>query len=359
MAASPDLWSLETFAQSAFESGQAQPVILASAATGIVDHINSLRGDIDSIFGRAGIAPAMAGVPTLQIKLSSFCRLFEEAAHQTKDENFGLWFGNQFQPHDLGLWGYVGVFSPTLGAALENWVRLFRYHQENSLLRLCARDDGMMMLEYQILAPGIVERRQDAELSLGMFLNIFRECLGRDWSPEEVYLEHPRSEYIKAHEAAFGAPIYFSQPINALVFRPEVLSTAMPRRDLKLMTTMSICLEQIGGRREGFASIVDRARMFVRTRLAEGCPSLEEVSVVLRLSPANIQRELSEAGLTFKELVQVTRRELAYTYLRQKHLPLSEIALLLGYSELSAFSRAVRRWTGKSPKALRRQLLSM
>ena len=96
-------------------TGTAPPVVLAAAATGIVEHIERRGGDIDSIFGNTGISPSMAGSPTLQIKLACFCRLFEEAAHQTGNENFGLWFGNQFRPHDLGLWGYLAVSSPTLG----------------------------------------------------------------------------------------------------------------------------------------------------------------------------------------------------------------------------------------------------
>ena len=96
-------------------TGAAPPVVLAAAATGIVEHIERRGGDIDSIFGNTGMSPSMAGSPTLQIKLACFCRLFEEAAHQTGDENFGLWFGNQFRPHDLGLWGYLAVSSPTLG----------------------------------------------------------------------------------------------------------------------------------------------------------------------------------------------------------------------------------------------------
>ena len=334
-----------------------QPLILAAAATGIVEHIDHLGGDIDSIFGNAGIAPSMAGEPTLQIKLSSFCQLFEEAANRTGFENFGLWFGNQFMPQDLGLWGYAAVSSPTLGAALENLVGLFPYHQENSLLRLQPRADGMMQLEYQILASDIIERRQDAELSLGMFLNVFRECLGRDWAPEEVYFEHPNPEDPQAHLAAFNAPTYFSQPTNALVFRPEVLTGPMPRRDLTLMTMMRSCLEQLGAKPGGYESVVDRVHTAIRTKLPEGYPSLQNIGDTLQLSSTSIQRELSQVSLTYKKLVETTRQHLALVYLRQQHLPLSEIALLLGYSELSAFSRAVRRWSGESPRALRRRLL--
>ena len=69
-----------------------------------------------------------------------------------------------------------------------------------------------------------------------------------------------------------------------------------------------------------------------------------------------IQRELAHNGTVYKDLVEMTRRDLAFMYLRQRQLPLSEIAFLLGYSELSAFSRAVRRWSDTSPRALRAKL---
>lgn len=335
----------------------AAPVVLAAAATGIVEQIERRGGDIDSIFGNTGVSPAMAGSPTLPIKLACFCRIFEEAARQTGDGNFGLWFGNQFRPHDLGLWGYLAVSSPTLGVALRNIIDTFPFHQQHSLLRLAPRNDGLLMLQYQIRAPGIVERRQDADLSLGMFLNIFRECLGRGWTPEAVYFEHPRPLDAEQHEAAFGAPACFSQPANALVFRPDVLKQPMPRRDPKMMAMMRACLEALGSKADDFEPLTDRVRMAVRTRLPDGWPSLEAISEDLRLPPAGIQRELARIGLTYKGLVQAVRRELALSYLRQRHLPLSEIAFLLGYSELSAFSRAMRRWTGRSPKSVRNRLL--
>ena len=334
-----------------------RPFVLAAAATGIVEQIESRGGDVDSIFGNTGVSPSMAGSPTLQIGLADFCRLFEESARRTGDANFGLWVGNQFRPHDLGLWGYLAVSSPTLGAALQNIVETFPCHQQHSLLGLWSRGDGRLMLHYQIRAPDIVERRQDAELSLGMFLNIFRECLGRSWTPEAVHFEHPRPPDADQHETAFGAPACFAQPSNALVFRPDVLERPMPRRDPRMMAMMHACLETLGSRAGACEPLLDRVRMAVRTRLPEGWPSLEAISDELRLSPGTIQRELARLGLTYKELVQATRRKLAFSYLRQHHLPLSEIAFLLGYSELSAFSRAVRRWTGESPKAVRARLL--
>jgi AraC-like DNA-binding protein len=338
------------------DSGAAGPIVLACAATGIVEYIERLGGDIDRIFGHAGLAPAMAGSPTLGLRLASYCALFEEASRLTKAGNFGLWFGNQFKPRSLGLWGYAAVSSPTLGSALENLVGLFPHHQESSAMRLRQGGDGLMRLEYQIESPRIVERRQDAELSLGMFLNLLREGCGADWAPEEVHFEHPAPENGREHESAFGAPVYFSQGTNALLFRPEVLRRPMPARDLTLMAVARSALEQLSRVAAAPASIVDRMRHILRTRLSEGYPALEQIAAELRLSTGAVQRELQQEGLAYKDLVEEVRRDLAFAYMRQRQLPLSEIAFLLGYSELSAFSRAVRRWTGESPRRVRARL---
>lgn len=329
------------------------PGVLASAATGIVDYIERCGGDVDRIFGNAHILPDMAGSPTLKLRLSDFCRLFEESARRTDNGNFGLWFGNQFQPRDLGMWGYAAVSAPTLGAALECLVGLFRFHQESSVMRWRIDDDGLVRLEYQITEPSIVERRQDAELSLGMFLNVLRECCGNNWSPEEVHFEHPKPECAREHEDAFGAPVYFSQRTNALLFAPDSLARPMPAGDLQLMAIMQTCLEQLGSRPSQDQLLLDRMRTAVRMRLPEGCPSLKQIADELRAPLSVIHRDLGAAGLTYKELVEDIRRDLALSYARQQHLPFSEIALLLGYSELSAFSRAFRRWTGAAPRTYR------
>lgn len=333
------------------------PGVLASAATGIVDFIERCGGDVDRIFGNVRILPDITGSPTLKLRLSAFCRLFEESSRQTGNENFGLWFGNQFAPRDLGMWGYAAISAPTLGSALENLVRLFRYHQESSVMRLAGDPSGLVRLEYQIVAPTIVERRQDAELSLGMFLNVLRECCGARWSPEEVQFEHPKPPAAKEHETAFGAPVYFSQPTNALLFKPELLDRPMPSRDLKLLAVMQTCLEQLGSDVASEDLLLDRVRAAIRARLPEGCPSLDDIADELRAPLGAMHQDFQAAGLTYKEIVEEVRRDLAISYVRQRHLPFSEIAILIGYSELSAFSRAFRRWTGASPRAYRTRVL--
>lgn len=334
-----------------------EPLVLAAAATGIIPAIEHDGGDVDRIFGRAGLAPEMAGSPTLRLSLASYCRLFEESARETRNGNFGLWFGHQFKPQDLGLWGYAALSSATLSDALHTLVELFPFHQEKSRMRLVDDDSGLIRLEYRIEAADIADRRQDAELSLGMFQNVMREGLGTWTAIEEVHFEHARPEEWRPHRQAFGAPVYFSQPANALLFRRDGLTKPMPGRDPKLREVMRTCLERLAGGAALKETLLDRIRLAIRTALADGTPVLEEIAATLRVTPGAVQREVAAAGLVFKELVEDTRRVLALDYLKRRDLPLTEVALLVGYSELSALSRAVKRWTGQSPRAYRRQVL--
>ena len=333
------------------------PHVLAPAATGIDEFINHHGGDVDLVFGESGVDPECIGNPTIGMSLQSFCAMFECASSYTQHDNFGLWFGNQFQPKDLGLWGYAAISSPTLGSALENLIELFKFHQQCSMMRLANAGKGLVQLEYQIRDPMIVERRQDAELSLGMFFNVIRECTGSGWQPEEVHFEHPKPENSREHESAFDATVFFNQKVNAILFSPEILQKRMPNCDLKLMSLTRVCLESLNADTPFSQNLTDRIRNIIRVRLADGYPSLESVAESVYMSPSAIQRNLAWEGLSYTELVEETRKNLAEMYFKQRNLSLSEIAYLLGYSELSAFSRAFRRWTGHSPRDYRGRTL--
>lgn len=328
--------------------------ILASAATGLVGFISHQGGDAERILGRAGIDSERLEHPTLTLDLNQYCQVFEEAARQTGNDNFGLRFGQQFKPDALGLLGYVGMCSATLGDALRNVVNTFPVHQQSSLLRLEEMGE-FYRLDYQVQYGAILRKRQDAELSLGMFFNLMRHALGQNWSPEKVLFEHPQPEAWHEHCKVFDAPVLFGQQRNALVFRRSVLDRPMPGRDPRLLAIVIESMRLLGGQAgtPNRPGIVDDVKTQVRALLGEGYPSLEQVAEQLRLPSWTVQRRLQEQGLSFSTLVDTVRQELATYYLQQSALPISELALLLGYSEISAFSRAFRRWFDVSPKQWR------
>lgn len=335
--------------------------VLASAATGLVEFIQREGGDADRILGRAGIDPEQLWHPMLSLDLHRYCQVFEEAAVQTGDDNFGLRYGQQFKPDALGLLGYVGMSSSTVGDALHNVVQAFPCHQQGSLLKFVEGDE-FCRLDYQVHQGSIVRKRQDAELSMGVFLNLMRHALGGRWAPEYVNFEHPRPLSWHEHTQAFDAPVFFAQSVNSLVFRRSVLDRPMPTRDARLLALLLDNMRALAQSRSGEVGsrdLVDEAKGQIQRLLPEGEPSLEQVAEKLRLPAWTLQRRLGEHGLSFSALVEHLRRELAAYYLEQSGLPLSDVALMLGYSELSAFSRAFRRWFGSSPRQWRRSVVAL
>jgi len=327
--------------------------VLASAACGVVQHIEKNRGDVESIFGRAGIRQDDINDPINELNLRQYCNLFEVAAKITGNDNIGLEFGQSFAPRQLGPIGFAAISSPTLSAALRNMEKYFTAHQEQTSFGLI-QDSDMLWLSYRIYDSRIENRRQDAELSLGMFCNIFKAALGQDWAPLEIRFEHDRPEDGGHHESCFNAPVKFGRRTNAIGFRRSELDTRMPEQDPYLFSLISSFLEsrsKLVSNPENFATIV---RNQIKLHLGDKIPTLTEIASVLGLENAEFQRQLKMNDLLFPDLLRAARRELALHYMNEADMPFTEIAYNLGYSELSAFSRAFRSWTGMSPQRYRR-----
>lgn len=325
--------------------------ILAAAANGVRGFIAAQGGDADEVFVRVGVDERQLGDPKLALDLGAYVGMMEEAAAQTGNDNFGLRYGQQFQPAMLGLIGEIALASPNLGAALANLAQLFPYHQQATETRF-VRDGELLRLEYRILDGDILQRRQDAELTMGMFANVFRHCLGGEWVPEEIHCEHARPESWREHEQAFGAPVHFGQRTNAVVFRDRELDRRMPQGDLARLTRLRDELLLVAGG-TGAVSFLDRVKGEVRSRLPDGAPPVEEVADALGFARWTLQRRLGDWGMAYSDVVDAVRRDLAALHVRQRHVPVAEIGFMLGYSEVSAFSRAFRRWYGVSPQAFR------
>ena len=82
-------------------------------------------------------------------------------------------------------------------------------------------------------------------------------------------------------------------------------------------------------------------------------PTIAHVCSRLKLGRSTLLRRLGEEGVTFQSLLDETRKELAIRYLVKSELNNQQIAHLVGYRDPNAFQRAFRKWTGKTPHALR------
>lgn len=325
--------------------------VLAAAANGLEGFIEHTGGDVDRILGTSGIDPEILNSPTLSLRLVNYCKVLEEAARQSDFDNFGLYYGRQFQPQSLGLIGYIGLCSANLGEALKNVVYAFHWHQHDTFVQLVEQSD-CWRFDYQVRHGAILCRRQDAELTLGMIMNLIRQVCGKNWAPREVHFEHPRPEQWHDHCKIFDAPVYFDQPFNSLFILKTDLYKPMPNHDAILLSVMIDAIRRLNATSPS-QNLIDQTRAQIQMTLMKGEPDLESISNQLGLSRWSLQRRLRQEGMTFSSLVDQIRCDMATHYLKQQQLPISEMGMLLGYSETSAFSRAFRRWFGLSPRQFR------
>ena len=335
------------------------PRVLAAAATGAYEFIREQGCDPDRVVRAAGLNLDQGLSQTASLDLAGYCLLFEETTRQSGRTGIGLSYGRRFMPDMLGLIGFIAMASPTLGCAVENVAELFHHHQSGTMTRLVFQPDGCARLEYRILTRDIIGREQDAELTMGMFCNIFRHVLGERWTPRGIWLEHRRIATQAEYDSAFSAPVRFGMDVNAVVFDRAGLDCAMPQGNTRLLDVLRCSLTSLSptaGTEVAQADsdlLLSRIRTEIRYSMNNGVPALAQMAETLRIPRWTLQRRLDGMGITFSALVERTRQELAREYLARPMMPIGEIALLLGYSEISAFSRAFRKWTGVSPRLYR------
>lgn len=331
-----------------------QATMRCASLAGLEALLERRGASLARVCAAVGVDPRQVGDPEQRLPVRSFVALLEEAARVSGDDHIGLRLGCSHGPDSFGPLADAILHAPDVAAAIANVSRYFHMHQEGAQLELGV-EGRKAVVAYSIRDAGILEYRQDAELSIAKMLNFTRTLIGnRAWTPTAVYFEHPEPRDSGEHRRVFGAPVYFSQPRNALVAPRELLAMKVGGADFGRLERVRDLAEGLCPAASPCDELLARVRQHILRGLRAGSVSIEAVAASLDLSERTLQRRLGECGATFNELVEGMRFELSQRYLRQDHLSLTEIGYLLGYSELSAFSRAFRRWAGVSPIEFRK-----
>ena len=330
------------------------PLVMAAAAHGVGERIAAAGVDPRDVLTEAGLSAEELSDPTRRIALAQYCKVFEVAADKTARASFGLEFGSAFHPQQLGMLGYLAISAPTLEVALRKFASYLPAHQQATHLVLRKLTDGRALIEYAILDGSIEARQQDAELSIAMLLNLFRHCLGSRWLPSGIHFMHPRPAGHTRHEELLGTRPLFGQTSNRILFRQVDLDCDMPRKDHDLLRLLELQLERQLADTHAYSDIVERARHEVAIALETGSCDIAMVSRRCGVPAWTLKRRLKQRGLTFQDLLTSTRLDLAKRQLA-RGTPVTNIAADLGYSQVSAFSRAFRQWTGVSPREYMRR----
>lgn len=326
--------------------------VMGAVISGFASFLRLQGAEVEEIFERSAINPDVLGDPNQPISLPAFLKAIDTAALLTDSDNFGLWLGNQYRPEYLGLWGYIGLSSATLGEALLNMSRYFPEFQSRSSLKV-SHHQGKVRVEYGLLDGSIVSRRHDAEMTLGNVFNMMRRALGECWAPLEVHFSHGRPECWHDHQKAFRTEVRFEQGSNALILNASDLSRAMPGSDPQLLLIAKQSFSVLRLSSSVRFTVAERVRSEIVESIHAGVPRIEQVADRLGLPVWTLTRQLKDEGHTFSSLFDSVRKELACYYLEKTPMSISRLAELLGYTETSSFTHAFNRWAGVSHKRWR------
>lgn len=311
-----------------------------------------LGADVEGIVRRAGLSLAELQDPDARVLLEDALRLSAVAAADVRDEAFGLHLAELYRPGVFGLLDYLAHSSLTLREAL---VHLCRYNRllQDAAETLLEIDDERAIVWQRVLG-GISFPPALAENAMANLVVIGRALTGNALVPLEVHFTHPSPPYAAEHERIFQTKVTFDSSRDAVVLSADQLALPLANADAGLC---SILERHACSLLEGLppvASFSSRVRGIVASELKNGFVTAERMASRLDMSTRTLQRRLEDEDTTFEDLVDELRRALTKRYLDDPAMSIEQIALLVGYSEASAFRRAFRRWFGTSATRYRR-----
>jgi AraC-like DNA-binding protein len=315
-------------------------------ASEILAVLDSFGVDPRDVLNEAGIDPAIFEDPGNLITYAARDRLFSHCVAKTGCPHFGLLVGQRMDLPSLGLVGLLMKTSPTVGDALRNMVNFLHLHSQGAVANL-GLDDDFAVLTYDAFESGLEATVQTGDGAVAMMLNMLRTLCGSGFQPKEASFAHRRPDDIEPFRKLFRVPLYFDAKHYSLVFSRDWLAVQPPGADNELQNFVR---GQIDGRQTNHSlGFPDQVRSVLRSALMTGHCSEEQIALLFSMHSHTLRRRLEANGISFHELVNECRFEIARQMLENTSLSIAQIGESLGYSRSSSFIRAFRRWSGTTP----------
>ncbi|HKI97772.1 MAG TPA: AraC family transcriptional regulator [bacterium] len=335
-----------------FDSVLNTRMILAAAEDAHLDGRALLDG--------AGIDPALIEDPFAVLPASRQFALLEAAVHGSGEPAFGLRMSSLWnRPGAMDVVGYRIAAADTFRGLLEAGYGALSRLSNLQDIRVETRGDVSRI----VLRPA----RMDWPLLNVLFdfymANAVHQTqlfvspeFGTDFAPLETLFMQRAPADPAPYAEFFRSPLRFDQPWGAVVFESRWLDVPSRLADPELSQAIDGVMAQRVPKPVPSAPLAARARSALADLLRDNTPTLAALAAQLHLRPRTLQHQLKCEELTYSQLVDDARRELALELLQAGEESLDEIAWRAGFQSQSPFFRAFRRWTGMTPAAYRREL---
>jgi AraC-like DNA-binding protein len=308
--------------------------------------------DVAEILSRAGLTLEAVDETATRLEAKAQIEVLDLAAAALGDDLLGLHLARSFDLREIGLVYYVMASSEDLAGALRNVERYSRVVNEGVSLRCTLGQSATVTVDYVDFDRG--SDRHHIEFWLVTLVRILRDVTDSRLAPLRLKVRHTRPQPSDDFKTFFGAEIEFGADTDEIVLSGPVASLPIIRRDpylnklLRRYAEEALALKAV--KRGGIRSEVEH---LLPELLPHGRANMPEVARRLGMSRRTLSRKLRDEGVAFTDILDELRTALARRYLADRELPVSEIAWLLGYQEVSSLTHAFKRWSGTTPRQFR------
>jgi len=328
-----------------------EPGVPGSFAAHVADVAARFDVPRGALLAEIGVTPESLEDPAARVPFADFTHLIDRACNATGEPGFGVFLGLHGRISAHGYLGFAAMTARSLREAVEIAARYLPTQTTALALRLVLRgtEAAIVVEEHAPLGPA----REAIVLAtcIGIW-QMGNAITGRELVGNADFA-FPKPPYMARLEALIGPPgrNRFDQPDHRLIFSSEQLELPLVLSD---SAAMRLAREQC--ERELSSLVAQRSLASrVSARIIDGLGNVRPLKAVARelaMSTRTLKRKLSEEGASYTALLEERRRLQGLSLLRTD-LSVEEIAERLGYADAANFTRAFRRWTGKSPTEFR------
>jgi AraC-like DNA-binding protein len=328
--------------------------VIASWAVAVAEALDERGINSSEIFAAAGIDISTSRDPSTRYSADQMTQVYQLSEEVTGDPSFGLSIAEHVHPTSLNALGYSLFASQDLESFCRRVVRYFGLVSTNAVTEVESNAEEFRLS--MLPAIGLTcYAPQDAWLAT--LLRFSRFIYRPTFNPIRVYLRRPSpGGSADQFNHWFCAPIEYGSTRNTLAFDIRDMTVRLPAANAELARQNDQAVVSLL-RQISRSDIIARVRASFIGLLPSGECSKQNVAAQLSMSERTLQNRLVARGTSYSALLSETRRELAEQYMNQRLHSVSEVAFLLGFSEISSFSRAFRAWTGESPSGYRDRVL--
>ena len=340
-----------------FEATHRDP--LPTASGGITRlayaHAKAAGVELEPLLKKAHLSLHEIENPDTRLRVRDQIQFLNLVAVGLQDDFLGFHLAQPADLREMGWLYYVITSSEIMSDALKRGARYSSIVNEGIALRYAENGDVVITIDYVGVSRHL--DRHQMEFLMTTLVRLCRQLAGLRLVPSRVRFTHHRESSSPAFAEFFGNDVEFGAAADEVVFATAIKTmpvvSADPYLSKLLISYSDEALSRRPASRSSFRSSVENT---IVPLLPHGKGRAGEIAPRLGLSQRTFARRLSLEGHTFSEVLEKLRSDLAERYLTDESLSVSKIAWLLGYQEVSAFTHAFKRWTGKTPREARAQI---